>query len=58
MKIEELELNTAEDVYALYNDARAIATSLNITPAEQYLLINAGQAVVNTNRIKLQSLIQ
>ena len=58
MKIKELELNTAADVYALYNDARAIATSLNITPAEQDLLIKAGQAVVNANRTKLQTLIQ
>ncbi len=58
MKIKELELNTAKDIYALYHDARAIATSLNITPAEQYLLIKAGQAVVTANHKKLETIIQ
>lgn len=58
MKIKELELNTAKDIYDLYHDARAIATSLNITPAEQHLLLQAGQAVVNANHIKLKAIIQ
>jgi len=57
LKIKELELNTAKDRYALYDDARAVATSLNISPAEQHLLIRAGREVVNVNRSKLESLI-
>ena len=47
---EEAQLQQAEATYALYDDARAVATSLNITRGEQQLLIRAGQAVVDRNR--------
>jgi hypothetical protein len=47
---EEEALRTAEDTRALYEDARAVATSLNITPGEQRLLIEAGKAVVEARR--------
>ncbi len=57
LKIKELELETAEDRYALYHDARAIMTSLNITPAEQHLLLEAGQAVVDANRGELEKVL-
>ena len=42
---EEAALQDAEDTFALYHDARAVATSLNITRGEQKLLIEAGRAV-------------
>ena len=50
LEIEELELKAAQDEYALYHDTRAIATSLNITSAEQELLLRAGKAVVAANQ--------
>lgn len=58
LEIQELELETAQDEYALYHDTRAIATSLNITPAEQTLLFKAGKSVVNTHRDTLEKLFR
>jgi hypothetical protein len=57
LEIKELELETTKSEYDLYHDARAIMTSLNITPAEQQLLLDAGQAVVNANRPQLEQIL-
>jgi len=57
LEIKELALETAQSEYDLYHDARAIMTSLNITPAEQQLLLKAGRAVVDANRPQLERLI-
>ncbi len=58
LEIQELELEAAQDEYALYHDTRAIATSLNITSAEQSLLFEVGKAVVNTHRVTLEKLFR
>jgi hypothetical protein len=50
LRRSEDDLQEAEALYAMYHDARAVATSLNITRAEQRLLHNAGRAVVENNR--------
>jgi hypothetical protein len=46
----EMELQEARELYAMYHDTRAVATSLNITRAEQRLLLKAGEVVVENNR--------
>lgn len=57
LEIKELALETAQSEYDLYHDARAVMTSLNITPAEQQLLLRAGRAVVDANRAQLEELV-
>jgi predicted acylesterase/phospholipase RssA len=56
LELGKLKLKIAQDAYAVYHDTRAIATSLNITPAEQQLLLRAGQAVVNSQRQLLEQI--
>jgi hypothetical protein len=57
LRIKELALKSAQDEYALYHDARAIATSLLITSSEQQLLLKIGKAAVVANRGRLQELL-
>ena len=57
LPIETLDLKLEDDKYALYHDARAIATSLDITLAEQKLLHDAGRAVVEKHGQELERLL-
>jgi len=49
MRREEKDLDDIEGAYSLYDDARAVPTSLSITRAQQRLLLKAGDAVVEKN---------
>jgi hypothetical protein len=57
LPIEAIDFKLEEDTYALYHDARAIATSLDITAAEQKLLHDAGRAVVEKHHKELKGLL-
>jgi hypothetical protein len=47
---DQAKLKDLEDTYALYQDVRAVETSLNITAGQQRLLLRAGAAAVEKNR--------
>jgi hypothetical protein len=59
LRKKQLELETVESESAnLYEDARNVATSLNITRGEQSVLLKTGQAVINRNKSDLTDLLK
>ncbi|MDA0990923.1 MAG: patatin-like phospholipase family protein [Verrucomicrobia bacterium] len=54
---QDEQLQSAENAYDLYDDARAIGTSLNITLGEQQLLFEAGAAAVRQQADRIADLI-
>lgn len=50
MRGGEAEAGNQRDDFELYDDARAVGTTLFITPGQQKLLLEAGRGVIMQNR--------